>query len=194
MPGWGRYRPLAAAGGERLQSRARQAPGSIDPADDVCPAKGYNRDQRFAVVHALDNHEMDLLISVVAQLVVERGRARSPARDVEQTFRPGGAVHGGVRLRKSDAMCSLARVIRRTQPAVVGLGPGHQVFEVGVRDESRKLREIPPDNIAGRFQTACPRSARSNRKPTRGGEGTDDLRRESIAVASRKNARRTLRQ
>ena len=50
---------------------------------------------------------MDLLISLVAQLVVERGRARSPARDVEQTFRPGGAVHGGVRLRKSDTMCLL---------------------------------------------------------------------------------------
>ena len=88
----------------------------INPADDVCPAKRYNRGQRFAVAHALGHHEMDLLIGHVAQLVVKRDRARSPARDVEQTVRSGGAVHGGVRLRKSDAMRLLLALFAARSP------------------------------------------------------------------------------
>ena len=84
--------------------------------DDVCPAKRYNRGQRFAVVHALGHHEMDLLIGHAAQLVVKRDRARSPARDVEQTVRSGGAVHGGVRLRKSDAMRLLLALFAARSP------------------------------------------------------------------------------
>ena len=49
----------------------------------------------LAIAHALGHHEIDLVV-LVEQFVVERGRARSPARDIEQALRPVHVTTPGI--------------------------------------------------------------------------------------------------
>ena len=69
--------------------------GIDGPSRRRASRQGIHRGQCVVIAHALGHHEMDLAV-LVDQLVVERGRARSLARDIEQAFQPVHVTTPGI--------------------------------------------------------------------------------------------------